>query len=193
MSAAFDLLALAARHGIELVPIGGRIRLRAPKAPPPEVLAELRSHNPELIVALNARKASRGGDEYAERAAIVEGGRIAPLEWCEGYKRLCIMPPPADVPVMRWRMFADDAGRFLDTWAHRAAELGWGSFDLVGCNRTKPFARIDRQGLLWLINGRELAAMTADTAAITTSNSGGLPYYRRRDRAPGDALAWELA
>jgi hypothetical protein len=74
---------------------------------------------------------------------------------------------------MRWLRFIDDCGRFIDDgWAAFAERLGWGPLDLFGCDRTKPCARIDRAGLLWLLNGRRLLALAADTAAIATASGG---------------------
>jgi hypothetical protein len=49
---------------------------------------------------------------------------------------------------------------------------------LFGCNRRKPFARVDRLGLLWLLNGRKLVMLGADSAAIETEGGGRLTYRR---------------
>jgi hypothetical protein len=96
------------------------------------------------------------------------------------------------VSLRRWRQFIDDCGIFLDgAWASRAAALGWGPLDLFGCDRFKPFARIDWQGLLWLLNGRRLVALTADSATIETA-SGGRLTYRRVPWNEGQVPAWEL-
>ena len=93
---------------------------------------------------------------------------------------------------MRWLRFIDDCGRFLDEgWAACAEALGWGPLDLFGCNRDKPFARISQAGLLWLLEGRKLLALTADTAAIATHSGGKLTFYRRLLET-GGVLAWEL-
>jgi hypothetical protein len=62
---------------------------------------------------------------------------------------------------------------------------------LFGCDSTKPFARINRAGLLWLLSGRRLVALAGDAAAIATA-SGGYLTFRRRLREPGGMLAWEL-
>jgi len=78
-----------------------------------------------------------------------------------------------------------------DGWAARAGALGWGPLDLFGCNRDKPFARISQAGLLWLLEGRKLLALTRDTATITTHSGGSLTFYRRQLEA-GGVLAWEL-
>ncbi len=70
--------------------------------------------------------------------------------------------------------------------------LGWRPLDLFGCDRERPFARIDRAGLLWLLNGRKLVVFTADTATIETL-TGAYQTYRRGSIAYGEvALAWEL-
>jgi hypothetical protein len=70
--------------------------------------------------------------------------------------------------------------------------LGWGAHDLFGCDHDRPFARIDQAGLLWLLNGNKLVALTEDTAGIATP-TGARQTYRRRPGAPGRVLAWELA
>ena len=98
-----------------------------------------------------------------------------------------------DVPAKRWLRFIDDCGHFLDDgWALRAAELGWTPIDLFGCDRSKPFARIGRCGLLWLLDGRKLRVLTADTALINTASGSGLTFYKR-PHEPGQVLAWDLA
>ena len=131
-------------------------------------------------------------DAEEERAAIVEYDGGAPRTWAEALTRLDPACPPCDIPPIRWLRFINDCGRFLDDgWAACAEGLGWGPLDLFGCDRTKPFARINRAGLLWLLNGRRLLALAADTAAIATA-SGGYLTFRRRFREPGGVLAWEL-
>jgi hypothetical protein len=51
--------------------------------------------------------------------------------------------------------------------------------DLFGCDDVRPFARIDLQGLPWLLKGDRLVAITANTAIIETK-SGARQTYRRR-------------
>jgi hypothetical protein len=134
----------------------------------------------------------RWGEEEEERAAIAEYDGGAPRSWAEALARLDPANPPCDVPPKRWLRFIDDCGRFLDDgWATRAAALGWGPVDLFGCDRIKPFARLDQAGLLWLINGRKLIAVTSDTAVISAPRGGSLIFYRRQ-LATGGVLAWEL-
>ena len=86
MTAALDLLDLARRHGIELALTGESIRLRAPAAPPPEVVDELREHKADLLALL--------------RPAGADAPTISPAKWgddADGPARLGTMPPPDDV------------------------------------------------------------------------------------------------
>jgi hypothetical protein len=132
-------------------------------------------------------------DVEEERAAIAEYDGGAPRSWAEALARLDPMRPPADVSPKGWLCFIDDCGRFLDSaWATHAAKLNWHPLDLFGCDRERPFARVDRAGLLWLLNGRKLLALTADTAAIATPSGGSLTFYRRPVEPGRVVLAWEL-
>ena len=132
------------------------------------------------------------GEAQEERAAIVEHDGGAPRSWAEALARLDPARPPDDVPLRRWVQFIDDCGRFVDEgWADRASALGWGPYDLFGCDRDKPYARIDRAGLLWSLNGQMLLALTANAAAIATASGGSLTF-RRCPNEPGRVLAWEL-
>jgi hypothetical protein len=128
-----------------------------------------------------------------ERAAIVEFDGNVPRAWAEGSARLHPNHPPRDIPPGRWQRFVDDVGRFIDSSFCRVAiALGWGPYDLFGCDRDRPFARIDQAGLLWLLNGDRLIALTENTAAIET-RTGARHTYRRKLSDIGRVLAWELA
>jgi hypothetical protein len=132
-------------------------------------------------------------DAEEERAAIVEYDGGAPRAWAEGFTRLDPNNPPGDVPARRWLRFIDDCGRFLDGgWAARAVALGWGPLDLFGCNRERPFARIDHMGLLWLLNGRAIVEMQCDHAIIETLGGVRQTYRRRPVEVGRVVLAWEL-
>lgn len=97
------------------------------------------------------------------------------------------------MPVKRWQTFIVDIGRFFDgEWGEKAAALGWGPIDLFGCDRDRPYARIDQAGLLWLLNGNRLVALSEYTATIE-SRTGTQQTYHHRPRELGRVLAWELA
>jgi hypothetical protein len=100
---------------------------------------------------------------------------------------------PGDVPPTRWHRFIDDVGLFLDSnFRAAAAALGWGPYDLFGCDRDRPFARIDKAGLLWLLNGNGLVMLAEDAATIERPDRVR-QTYRRSHSEPGRVLAWELA
>jgi hypothetical protein len=134
------------------------------------------------------------GDTEEERAAIIEHDGGVPRLWAEALARLNPNRPPCNMSPKRWLQFIDDCGRFLDGgWATRAEALGWGPLELFGCDRVKPFARLDRAGLLWLLNGGKLIALTAATATIETIGGARQTYRRRPIEVDAVALAWELA
>jgi hypothetical protein len=135
-------------------------------------------------------KLPEGEEEWT---AIVAYKRGIPHAWTEGFARVDPDRPPGDVPPRRWCQFVDDISRFLDSdFAPTAAALGWGSLDLFGCDRDRPFARLDQAGLLWLLNGDELIALSENTATIET-RTGARQTWRHKRGEPGRVLAWELA
>jgi hypothetical protein len=116
-----------------------------------------------------------------------------PRALLDGVARLDRDRPRGDVPLKRWQRFVDDAELFLDNdFSAVAAALGWGPLDLFGCDRDRPFARLDQCGLLWLLNGNELIALSENTATIKT-RMGAPQTWRRKPTGPGQVLVWELA
>jgi hypothetical protein len=176
----------------------GRLKVVAPAPLPNELVERLRVAKPELLTLLtlatpHARIVETWSDAQEERAAIAEYDGGAPRAWAEALARLDPARPPGDVPPKRWVQFIDDCGRFLDQdWAKKCEALGWRALDLFGCDRERPWARIDHAGLLWLLNGRKLVALTANTATIETT-TGARQTYSRVPIEPGRVvLAWEL-
>jgi hypothetical protein len=104
------------------------------------------------------------------------------------------------VPVERWRQCVQDGKRFLAKWGEQAEALGWTSADLFGLHQVpaKPapsysrLSRYDCTGLIWLLQGRAVVALTADTATIRNPATGSLTTYRRFNKPAlgplGDSL-----
>jgi hypothetical protein len=65
-------------------------------------------------------------------------------------------------------------------------------FDIFGCDRDRPFARIDQQGLCWLVTGNRVVNLFENAAVIQTW-TGQRQTWRRKPSEPGRVLAWELA
>lgn len=112
--------------------------------------------------------------------------------WHQGVASIDAERPPRDVPARRWRQLIYDAGRFLDSgFASQAAALGWDAYDLFGCDGERPFARIDNMGLIWLLDGNRLVALTEQSARIDMKN-GVTQSYRRKPGDIGRVLAWQF-
>jgi hypothetical protein len=104
---------------------------------------------------------------------------------------------PDHVEHGRWRKAVRDGHRFLGTWGAKAETLGWTARDLFGLH-TPPenphpsyrrLSRYDETGLIWLLKGSEVLALTAMTATIRRP-SGSTTTYRKHNtpRAPGNGL-----
>jgi hypothetical protein len=100
------------------------------------------------------------------------------------------MACPADIRPDRWRQAIIDAGLFLEQWGAQAASLGWNTLDVFGAHPTHPLQRLDCVGLILLLHGDELVAITADTAR-TRRRSGTILTFYRRPR-PGAVPLWKL-
>jgi hypothetical protein len=106
---------------------------------------------------------------------------------------------PALVPVDRWQRCVEDGRRFLARWGEQADALGWTARDLFGLDTppAKPhpsysrLSRYDATGLIWLLRGRRVIALTEATAAIQNP-TGAVTVYRRFNKPalgpPGDSL-----
>lgn len=103
--------------------------------------------------------------------------------------------PPRDVPAARWRCLLEDSRRFLADdpgWALLALDLGWTPAQLWGANAIKPYARVDQQGLLWLINRARIDDL-GDGYCVLLNGTGTRTIYRARRPALDEiSLPWEL-
>jgi hypothetical protein len=109
--------------------------------------------------------------------------------------RLGTIPSPGTYPEHAWQQLILDAERFLEGWAAQAAALGWPAWELFGCYKRAPWGRIQGMGLVLLLRGDEIAALTATEAAIRTG-TGARQTYRRKPCDPlhpaERSLVWEL-
>jgi hypothetical protein len=96
---------------------------------------------------------------------------------------------PAHVDLGSWRQTVEDGRRFLSRWGEQAEALDWSPRHLFGLAPVpeKPpanyrrLSRYDETGLLWLLRGRPVVALTAATAAIQCP-SGSILTYRRHNK-----------
>ena len=175
MSAVSDVLELARQHGVKVEARGEELHLSAPAKPPQDVLDALKLHKPKIMAAL--------------AAASFE----TPQEWRDGVSKLLGTPPPEGMAPESWMLFLASCDAFMATpWPGQAASMGWTAYNLFGCDGLKPVARVDRMGLLWLLRGGRIVALTSGTAVIEMPSGSRLTYRTNPIRDPGDVLAWEL-
>jgi hypothetical protein len=94
---------------------------------------------------------------------------------------------PDHIETADWQHAVEDGRRFLIQWGDRATALGWGAPDIFGLPpvpsnphpRWRRLARVDRLGLVWLMHGRPVIAITAASAAIGTPRGGPVTFYCR--------------
>ena len=116
----------------------------------------------------------------------------APSEWIHGLSQLRLMPTPDSIPMVVWRQVVFDAERLLSNWGGQAAALGWSTMDFFGVHRTRPLARYDAMGLVMVLNGSNVAALTQADAKIKTRRGAIQTYYRRAFNGPDQVAIWDL-
>jgi hypothetical protein len=76
-------------------------------------------------------------------------------------------------------------------WGSQAHDLGWTTLDLFGVHSKTPAARFSCMGLLPLVNGGRVVAITVESAVIERQSGSRLTYTRRPPDAECVAV-WEL-
>jgi hypothetical protein len=193
---ALPLIEAVQRAGGAIMLQGDRLRLSAPEPLPENLLQELRIHKAEVIDHLQQGRESG----LAQAAAAALENRSAPpievvADWVAGVSRLSAMLPARTYPAHAWQQLIVDAERFLDGWAAQAHRLGWPDWELFGAHRRAPWGRIQGMGLVLLLRGDEIAALT-ETEAVIRTRTGAHQTYRRRPADPlhptERCLVWEL-
>ncbi len=113
-----------------------------------------------------------------------------PQEWLAGLQRLDAMPPPAAFTDERWAQLIADAHGFIDRWGRTAAQFGWSTLDLFGVHPLASITRYDAKGLIPLLGGNSVIAVSEYTATIRMP-SGSTLRFNRRGKAAGVCI-WEI-
>ena len=93
-------------------------------------------------------------------------------------EELKLMPAPEWVGVDRWFEMIEDADSFLLSWGRAAHDLGWTAFNLFGVHAIAPGSRYDIMGLVSLLGGGSVFALTEQTAAFRRRSGAALTYTR---------------
>ena len=96
---------------------------------------------------------------------------------------------PVRIDPARWQQAVNDGQRFLAQWGEQAEALGWTARDLFGLHEIpanphpsyRRLSRYDCTGLIWLLQGCPVVALTEATAAIK-SPTGNLTTYRKHNK-----------
>jgi TubC N-terminal docking domain len=192
---AVPLIEAVQRAGGAITLRGDRLRLSAPEPLPQNLLEELRAHKAEVINHLQQVRRPKLAQPATDTLTCCTLPSVETASWIAGVARLTTMPPPHSYPAHAWRQLNLDAERFLDDWAAQAAAFGWPGWELFGCHRRAPWGRIQGMGLVLLLHGDPLAALTANEAVIRRP-SGAHQTRRRKAADPLPAaercLVWEL-
>ena len=180
---AADLIRTVERAGGHLEPDGDGLVVKAPEPLPESIMVELRARKAEVIDFLN---------RPVTRVVLLHCPPGMPETWTQGVADLLAMAPPASCSAERWETLREDAYTFLRDWAARAHELGWTALDLFGVHPVKPWVRFDRMGLVPILDGARITALS-DIEAVIEKPSGARVTWRRRGQVPDETcLVWDL-
>ena len=89
--------------------------------------------------------------------------------------------PPKGVLNQRWACAVADAEDFLAAWGDQAEALGWRADELFGLDPVAPIARYDTMGLIWILQGCPVVALTDTSATIRMPTGNLLRFFRRAE------------
>jgi hypothetical protein len=139
----------------------------------------------------DALSRDRSVQEEPARQSFAEPSRFFPASYSGQFSALqdnC----PSLVEEHRRQQAVQDGRRFLARWGDQAHALGWTAQDLFGLQPLpdKPTANYRRlsqyegTGLIWLLQGRQVVALTENRAIIETA-TGNVRYRRYNEPALG--------
>jgi hypothetical protein len=100
---------------------------------------------------------------------------------------------PAHIKPTDWQQAVEDSRKFLASWGQQAEAFGWTERELFGLHPVpeQPAAnysrlsRLDMTGLIWLLRGRSVIALTAAEAVMRCRSGATLTYRRQNEPALG--------
>ena len=172
MKTAVEVMTALASLDAQVVVEGDRVRLlfSASHRPPDALVEAARFHKQALRVILENRRETRPLGPYGHLLTALQSK--------------C----PELVEPDRWQQAVKDADNFLATWGEQAQALGWTMGELFGLHPTAPLSRLDEMGLIWLLQGRSVVALTERRATILGASGANLTYRRHTKPLPGTAV-----
>src|SRR5262245_59159935 len=175
------LLRRAQDAGLRLQAAGSALKITGPKKAEPLVRL-LAEHKVQVLQALRLANGEQQKLQEMQKIAPEAGRGDLPLETANPYDTVMAALSarcPDYVPGDRWEQAVKDAGAFLANWGGQARALGWTERDLFGLHpipdraaaNYSRLSRYDSTGLIWLLQGRQVVALT-DTEAVILARSG---------------------
>ncbi|MGY2732793.1 hypothetical protein ACVWYO_000467 [Sphingomonas sp. UYP23] len=110
--------------------------------------------------------------------------------WLEGIERMRRAENPPMLAHGRWKTVVQDAVAFVQLWGADAIDAGWSTLDAFGTNPEPQQRRVDRLGLVVLLDGRPIRSLDADSAAI--AGRPNTTKFWRSLRTGGAVALWDL-
>ncbi len=172
---AADLIRAVEQAGGHLEPDGDGLVVEASEPLPEPIMTELRAHKVEVI-------------DFLTRPVA----RVVLLAVPPGVADLLAMACPASCPDTRWQVLREDSYTFLRDHAARAHDLGWTPLDVFGVHPEKPWVRFDYMGLIPLLSGAAIVALSDTEAVIEKPNGARLTFHKRGQVPDETCLLWSL-
>jgi hypothetical protein len=122
---------------------------------------------------------------------LAVGTTGGPTVWRRELTAAACSSPPDGVALHRWRQLVGDGLMLTDAWGAHAQSLGWSATELFGAHRLALGARVDLLGLVWMLEGRQVTDITAESAVIDIGR-GGTQRYRRKTLGGAVVPLWAL-
>jgi hypothetical protein len=135
----------------------------------------------EAEAIVQQEMSAEGGEQKQHEASFYLSALAALRAKCPDY-----------VPEDRRQQAIADATTFISEWGAQAQGFDWTEHELFGLHPVPEqpapnysrLSRLDAMGLLWLLRGRPVVALTAREAAYRCPDGAILKYYRRAKSAP---------
>jgi hypothetical protein len=189
MNAPLNILAALASYGVKAVIENGRVRLVCPKdnPPPAELIEAARAGKEELRTLLTDDERARQDTVEVRLTGDTQGGAEDDSDLHDGDGVATLHAEcPTYVDAADWQQAIEDGHRFVTQWGKQAEALSWVPADLFGLHippekpapKYRRLARYDQTGLIWLLHGRPVIALTQTAATILAPSGASLTYRR---------------
>jgi hypothetical protein len=123
------------------------------------------------------------GSQGGSTSSVASVASVA--NWKLGIELMANGRRPEGMQERAWRELVMDARILLQNWGPDLVELGWTTLEVFGVNPNWRHRRLDVPGLAYLLRGRPVEAIDADTALIRANRVDTMTFQRRLIAAGG--------